>query len=106
MNIYFKNHEITIRRFKRKGITNRYTLSATFTVYPIDIQPATATRQQLENGKFGATHTAFIDSSVDIQENDEVVTETGQKYTVKGVQHWEDAGMLDHKELYLTSNNA
>jgi hypothetical protein len=106
MTIFFKNHEITIRRFKRKGSSDRYTLSATFTGYDIDIQPASPTRQQLEGGKYGATHTGFIDSSVDIQENDEIVLETGEKYTVKGVQHWEDAGMLDHKELYLTSNNA
>ena len=57
-------------------------------------------------GRFGATFTGFIDATVDIKEGDYVQTEDGKRYAVKGVQVWQGAGLLDHIELTLTSQDA
>jgi hypothetical protein len=56
------------------------------------------------DGRFGATFTAYIDSSVDIKENDQVVS-SGKRYSVKAVTHWDGAGLLSHKELILVSQD-
>lgn len=106
MTLFFVNHEITIFRRKRKGSTDRYGMSATFTAYQADIQPASQERTEFVSGRFGATYTAFIDATVDIKEGDYVQTEDGKRYAVKGVQTWAGAGLLDHKELVLTSQDA
>lgn len=106
MTIYFRNHEIQIYRRRRKGTSDRYGMSATFTAYQSDIQPATQTRVEFINGRIGATYTAFVDASVEIKENDQVRTEDGKVYSVKGVQIWSGAGLLDHIELILTSQDA
>lgn len=109
MTLYFANHQITIYRNRRKANTNRYALSATFTAYPSDIQPATQERTEFVQGRFGATYTAFVDATVDIKEGDQARvlggTYNGKVFSVKGVTHWEGAGLLDHIELVLVAQD-
>lgn len=106
MTIFFNNHEIQIYRRRRKGTSDRYAMSATFTAYQSDIQPASQERTEFIQGRIGTTFTAFIDAAVDIKEGDQVVTEDSKRYSVKGVQKWAGAGLLDHIELVLTSQDA
>jgi hypothetical protein len=106
MTIFFKNHQITIFRRKRKGSADRYAMSATFTSYQSDIQPASQQRTEFVSGRIGAVYTAFIDATIDIKEGDYVHNEDGKIYAVKGVQVWEGAYLLDHIELTLTSLDA
>ncbi len=109
MTIFFQNHSITIYRRRRKGNTDRYAMSATFTAYRSDIQPATQERTEFVQGRFGATYTAFVDASVDIREGDQAHIlggiYNGKVFSVKGVSHWEGAGMLDHIELILVAQD-
>lgn len=102
MVVYFKSHEITIYRQRRKGSSNRFGFSATFTSYYADIQPSGIERVQMTDGRFGSVHTAFVEQSVDIQEGDQVVADD-KRYSVKGISTWQGAGLLDHKELILVS---
>lgn len=106
MTIYFANHQIQIYRTRRKGTANRYGMSATFTAYNADIQPASPERIELVQGRIGTTYTAFVDTTVDIKEGDQVLTEDGKRYSVKGVQKWASAGLLDYIELVLFSQDA
>lgn len=105
MTLFFKNHQITIYRQRRLGNSNRYGISATYTAYNADIQPASQERTEFVQGRFGATYVAFIDATVTIKEGDQVVTEDGKRYAVKGVSHWKGAGLLDHIELIMTSQD-
>lgn len=104
MTLFFASHEIQIYRTRRKGSTNRYAMSATFTSYKADIQPANQERIELSDGRFGKTFVAYIDSNADIKEGDQLVT-NGKRYSVKGVSRWEGAGLLDHLELIITSQD-
>lgn len=110
MTLFFKNHQITIFRRRRKGTSDRYGMSATFTAYSVDLQPASQTRTEFVSGRIGAVYTAFIDATVDIKEGDQVHiiggTYNNKVFSVKGIQHWEGAGLLDHTELTLTSQDA
>lgn len=106
MTIFFTNEQITIVRRKRKGSSDRYGMSATFTGYSADIQPASQERTEFVQGRIGATFVAFVDATVDIKESDQVLTADGKRYSVKGVQNWSGAGLLDHIELTLTSQDA
>lgn len=106
MTIFFSNSSIQIYRRRRIGSTDRYSVSATFTGYSADIQPASQERTEFVQGRIGATFTAFVDASVDIKEGDQVKTQDGKVYSVKGVQRWQGAGILDHIELILTSQDA
>src|SRR3990167_4358516 len=102
MTLFFKSDEITIYRKRRITGTNRFNMSATYTAYPADIQPATKERVEMVQGRFGAVYTAFLEASVDIKEGDQVlVTDTQKRYSVKGMQKWSGAGILDHIELVL-----
>lgn len=104
--LFFSNSEITIYRSRRISGTNRFSLSATFTAYPADIQPASRERIEMFDGRFGAVFTAYIDDYVNIKEGDQVVvTESGKRYSVKGVQKWQGAGLLDHIELVLIAQD-
>lgn len=109
MTIFFKNHQITIFRKRRIGTTDRYSVSATFTSYYTDIQPASDQRTEFVNGAIGATYTAFIDATVNIKEGDQVRiiggTYNAKIFNVKGIQTWEGAGLLDHIELTLVSQD-
>lgn len=108
--LFFKNHEITIYRRRRKGTTDRYAMSATFTAYQSDIQPASQERTEFVQGRFGATYTAFVEATVNIKEGDQCRiiggAMAGKTFSVKGVQQWEGAGLLDHIELVLVSQDA
>lgn len=106
MTVFFPNHTIQIYRKRRVSGSDRYSVSATFTAYPSDIQPATQERTEFVSGRIGATFTAFVDVSVDIKESDQIITEDGKRYSVKGVQKWQGAGLLDYIELTLTSQDA
>lgn len=107
MTLFFANHEIQIYRLRRKGSSNRYGMSATFTAYPSDIQPASQERTEFVQGRFGATFTAFVDATVDIKDGDQAHiiggTYDGKVFSVKGVQTWQGAGLLDHLELILVA---
>lgn len=106
MTLFFRSDEITIYRRRRITGTNRFTMSATFTAYPADIQPASRERIEMVEGRFGAVFTAYIDATVDIREGDQVVSlDTGKKYSVKGVQKWQGAGLLDHCEVVLIAQD-
>lgn len=109
MTLFFANHQITIYRNRRKGTALRWGMSATFTGYDADIQPASSTRLQQFPNNFGALYSAFVDASVDIKEGDQVHTEDGKVYGVKGVQRWNDGNSLaevDHLELVLVAQDA
>lgn len=107
MNIFFDSHEIQIYRKRRIGSTHRYGMSATGTVWAADIQPASPEKQQSINGRFGQVYVGFIDADCDIKEGDQImIQDTGQRYGVKGVGVWRGAGLLDHKELLLVSQDA
>lgn len=81
-------------------------MSATFTAYNVDIQPASPERVAEVDGRFGAIFTAYVDIDIDIKVGDQVKIDTGKTYGVKGVQIWQGAGLLDHKELVLESQDA
>lgn len=110
MTIFFKNTQIQIYRSRRKSSSDKYGLSATFTALYSDIQPATQERTQFAGGSIGAVYTAFVDTDADIKESDQVHiiggTFDGKVFSVKGVQHWEGAGLLDYTELVLVSQDA
>src|SRR5688500_17973183 len=99
MTVFFQNHEITIYRSRKKGVSNRFTLSATFTSYQADIQPESDPRRlEMAGERFGAVFTAFVEANVDIKVGDQVVA-SGKRYSVKGVSTYQGAGLLDHLEL-------
>lgn len=104
MTLFFETSEIAIYRSRRRGSSNRYAYSATFTAYRADIQPASQSRTEFVQGRIGKTFTAFVEASVDVQEGDQVVS-AGKRYSVKGVSHWQGAGLLDHIELVLTAQD-
>ncbi len=109
MSISYQNHSITVYRNRRINTTNRFAMSATFTPYAADIQPAAADRQQLAPERYGAVFSAFVDSSDDIKEGDQVHDDSGKVYSVRGVQKWDGGGGfadLDHLELTLIALDA
>lgn len=79
--------------------------SATFTAFSGDIQPASQERVEFVSGRIGAVFTGFVDTKIDIKEGDQISV-SGKRNSVKGVQIWSGAGLLDHKELLLTSQDA
>ena len=110
MTLFFTNHQIQIYRSRRKSNTDRYGMSATFTSYNSDIQPANQERTQFVGGSIGAVYTAFVDTNVDIKLSDQIHviggTYNNKVFSVKGIQHWEGAGLLDYTELVLVSQDA
>ena len=107
MTVFFRSHQITIYRRRRIGSTDRYAMSATFTTHSIDIQPAAPERVSEADGRFGALFSAWVDVDVDIKTGDQLhIVDTGKVYGVRGVQIWQGAGLLDHKELLLEARDA
>jgi len=102
--LYFPSDQIWIYRQRRIAGTDRYSVSATFTAYSADIQPASKERVEMFNGRFGQVYTAFVDIDVEVKEGDQIVT-SNKRYSVKGVQRWQGAGLLDHVELVLVAEN-
>jgi len=104
--LFFNNFEISIYRNRQIGSNNRFTMSATGTVHPIDITPASLERTEFENTAIGKTYIAYVDESVDIKEGDEVVTLSNSKrYSVKSVSLWTGFGIVDTKELTIVSQD-
>lgn len=102
--LFFTSDQIQVYRRRRKGSSNRYGMSATGTVWPADIQPASPQRQESIQERFGAAFTGFVDVECDVKEGDQI--HVGSKvYSVKGVGQWRGAGLLDHKELILVSQD-
>ncbi|TAL08218.1 MAG: hypothetical protein EPO02_13605 [Nitrospirae bacterium] len=105
MQVFFQNHQITIYRNRKVANKDKFSMSATLTVYDSDIQPATDQRTEFVGGRIGATFTAFVDSNVPIKEGDQVLTEDGKRYSVRGVANYSGAGLLDHTELTMTAQD-
>lgn len=105
MTIFFKNHEITIYRNRKVANKDQFSMSATYTGYDADIQPASQERTEFFNGRAGATFTAYVQTDANIKEQDQIRTEDGKKYTVKGVARWDGAGLLDHLEITMVSQD-
>src|SRR6187549_3105245 len=102
--LFFPSDEITIYRRRQKAGTNRFDMSATYTAVPADIQPASKERLEMYGGKIGSLFTTYLDLAVDIREGDQVVvTDTGKRYSVRGVQKWQGAGLLDYTEVVLAA---
>lgn len=99
MTLFFASHEITIRRLRQFG-AGKQNYSATFTSYSADIQPLDLARTNLIDGRLGATFQAFLDSTIDVREGDQIVS-GGYTYSVRSVIQYQGAGLLDHKELIL-----
>lgn len=107
--VTFPNHTVTVYRNRRIGSSNRYSMSATFTPYSADIQPASMEKQQLAPGRYGAVFSAYVDSTDSVKEGDQVHDENGKVYSVRAVQSWEGGGGfadLDHLELTLIAEDA
>lgn len=108
--LFFTNHDIQIYRNRRIGSNNRYTMSATGTVVPADITPASLERTEFENSAIGKTYIGYVDVDLNIKESDEVVvTDTTdlntKRFSVKSVSRWEGFGIVDCKELTLVSQD-
>lgn len=110
MTLFFTNHQIQVYRNRRIGSANRFNVSATGTVLPADITPASLERSEFENTAIGKTYIGYCDSTVDIKEADEIVitdttTLNNKRFSVKGVSIWEGYGIVDCKELTLVSKD-
>ena len=105
--VFFKSHEIVIRRLRRvAGTTYASNFSATFTSgYMADIQPADIDRANLVDGRIGSVYECWVDSSVPVEEGDQIDS-NGQRYSVKSVNYYRGAGLLDHKHLIMVATDA
>lgn len=105
--VFFASHEITIRRLRRvAGTTYASNFSATFTSYTSDIQPADIDRVGLvDGGRVGTVYECWVDPSVPVVEGDQLDS-NGQRYSVKSVNYYRGAGLLDHKHLILVATDA
>lgn len=107
MSVFFPSHDITIRRLRRvAGTTYASNFSATFTVYDADIQPADIERVGLvDGGRIGTLYEGWVDPSVPVVEGDQLDS-NGQRFSVKAVNYYRGAGLLDHKHLILVATDA
>ena len=85
-------------------------MSATGTVVPADITPASLERTEFENSAIGKTYIGYVDVDLNIKESDEVVVVdssdlNNKRYSVKSVSRWEGFGIADCKELTLVSQD-
>lgn len=102
--MFFNSHEITIRKLRAtSGYSSNY--SATYTVYDADIQPADIDRIDLVGGRIGTVFEAWVDAELPIEEGDQIVSD-GYIYSVKSVNLYKGAGLLDHKHLILMKQDA
>ncbi len=101
--LFFPSSSIIIKRQHAQG-NNKYTYSATFTAYQADIQPAGPDRTDQGFGRLGLVYNAYVDASNPVKEGDQLIS-SGKLYSVKAVQTWQGAGLLDHKALVLVSQD-
>jgi hypothetical protein len=104
MTVFFPSHSITIRRLRNVG-NGKSSYSATFTGYSADIQPIGADRVNSVGGRIGSSYEAWVDASVDIKEGDQLDS-GGTRYSVRAVEYYHGAGLLDHKHLILSSESS
>lgn len=104
MTMYFESHQITIRRLRRtSGFSSSY--SATFTAYYADVQPADVDRVgMVDGGRIGNVYEAWVDPTIDIKEADQIVS-NGYTYSVRSVNEYQGAGLLDHKHLIIVQQS-
>jgi len=78
---------------------------STVTAVRATIEPVANEKVQSIGGVFGKTYRLFIDSSIDIQEMDQIKDENGVIYTVRkgGVSQWQH-GFIDFKEIIITQS--
>lgn len=114
MTVFFASHEITIRRNRLVTTVNgvgQYNLSATFTAYQADIQPqgslasSRPLRREEGVGRVTSAYVAYVDATVPVKEGDQIDS-GGYRYSVTGVAMFQGAGLLDHKELRLSREDA
>ena len=109
MTLFFKTNEIQVYRNRRIGSANRFNVSATGTVLLADITPASLERSEFENTAIGKTYIAYLESTDDVKEADEIViiggTFDGKRFSVKGVSTWAGSGIVDCKELTLVAQD-
>lgn len=102
MTIYFSNAQIQIRRPRVISGTNRSVISATYTAYSADVQPASPERSEIESGQVGKVYIAFVEVDTPVKEGDVIeIIESGKRYRVKDRNKWETGSLLDHIELVL-----
>lgn len=101
MTLFFQSHEITIRRLRPYGASIQV-FSATFTAYPGDIQPFDVPRTNMAGGRIGTMYDCYLDSNVPVKEGDQIDA-GGKRYTVKAVNRFEGASLLDHIHCVLVS---
>lgn len=104
MTLFFPSHTIVIRRLRRTGVGYNANYSATFTAYPADIQPLDQIRTN-SDGRIGVLYECFLDANIDIKEADQIVT-NGQTFSVKSVNYYKGAGLLDHRHCILERKDA
>lgn len=108
--LYFTNSSIIILRSRARAGSNIVSMSATFTTLAADIQPAAPERAEFLNESPGHVFTAYVSTDYLIKEADRlVVVENNARsktYEVRGVNYWEGAGLLDHQELTIVSEQA
>ena len=102
--VYFASHQITIRRLRPFGAAKQ-NYSATYTAYGADIQPMQGQRLNDAGGRIGKTYEAYIDPGIDIREGDQIDSD-GTRYSVKAVMYYHGAGLLDHKQLIIESQQS
>lgn len=101
--IFFPSHEITIRRL-RQGAGYHQNFSATFTAYQADIQPFDVGRTNAAGGRIGTLYDCFMEPDSPIAEGDQL--DAGSKrYSVKAVNRFEGAGLLDSIHCVLESQD-
>lgn len=108
--LYFANSEIIVLRSRNVG-GHRISMSATFTVMPATIEPASTVRTEFINGRPGHVFTGFVSIDYLIREGDRIVTlndnhTRNKQYEVQGVNYWQGSGLLDHQELTLVDEVA
>ncbi len=60
----------------------------------------------MDGARYGTVWTAFVDTSVDIREGDEVhIVDSDKVYSVRGVIEYSGANLQEHKELTLVSQD-
>lgn len=104
MTVFFQSHQITIRRLRPFGSVKQ-NFSATFTAYPADIQPSGADRTEQGFGRIGSVYEAYVDVLNPVKEGDQIVS-NGVTYSVRAVEKFHSAGLLDHKHLIIVSQNS
>lgn len=103
MSMFFLNSDVVIYRNRSQG-NNKYSMSATFTAYQADIQPVSGTREDSGVGRVSKSFVCYMDANVEIKEGDQIMS-AGKRYGVRSVITWNNAGLLDHKEIQLESKD-